>query len=472
MSCYVFLGPTLPAGRGGVACSMPSTCRRCARAICCGWCGRRGPGRSGSSTATSARCRPAGTRRSCSRSRRACTCSAPPAWARLRAAELDGFGMVGVGRVYEAYRSGTFEPYRSRAVRGRRRGRRSCMARPRPATSPLSEAMVNIRATLARAADVRRHRRRSPATRWRRRARPALLPDRSYAAAPGRGRRWTRTGRIGRAGALAAGRAQSIVKRADALGDAGAMRRLSGRRPATVRRRLPAGGERRVARRSGRGGPRRPSGEPTWPSLCSTRRAWPPSAGGRPAAPRRRAAGRACTPPTGAAFDADERPSGARMLATLRAERGPARQRDLEAWCRRSSTSTGDGLRAGSPPTRRRLDALADVEAPSGARLPARPAAAGWALRSLARPRDREARRPGRAGRAACSTTGRRTELVLLARTAGRAAGARRYRRLCPIAGLRRRRRSGARALARAGLAAASPSTASPSGFRWRARRQ
>ena len=29
----------------------------------------------------------------------------------LRAAELDGFGMVGVGRVYEAYRSGTFEPY-------------------------------------------------------------------------------------------------------------------------------------------------------------------------------------------------------------------------------------------------------------------------------------------------------------------------------------------------------------------------
>ena len=70
----------------------------------------------------------------------------------LRAAELDGFGMVGVGRVYEAYRSGTFEPYIAEpfedddevaVVHG-------------PAETghvAISEAMVNLRATFAHAAE-------------------------------------------------------------------------------------------------------------------------------------------------------------------------------------------------------------------------------------------------------------------------------------------------------------------------------
>ena len=70
----------------------------------------------------------------------------------LRAAELDGFGMVGIGSVYAAYRLGRFEPYRQEPfedddevaiVHG-------------PAETGfvnLSEAMVNIRATLARAAE-------------------------------------------------------------------------------------------------------------------------------------------------------------------------------------------------------------------------------------------------------------------------------------------------------------------------------
>jgi hypothetical protein len=68
----------------------------------------------------------------------------------LRAAELDRFGMVGVGRIYEGYRAGTFPPYAGEAfedddevaiVHG-------------PAETgyvAASEAMVDIRATLAEA---------------------------------------------------------------------------------------------------------------------------------------------------------------------------------------------------------------------------------------------------------------------------------------------------------------------------------
>ena len=67
----------------------------------------------------------------------------------LRAAELHGFGMLGVGRIFDAYRTGVFEPYASTfedddevaVVHG-------------PAQTgyvAVSEAMVNIRATLAEA---------------------------------------------------------------------------------------------------------------------------------------------------------------------------------------------------------------------------------------------------------------------------------------------------------------------------------
>ncbi|MGD9507866.1 MAG: TfuA-like protein [Geminicoccaceae bacterium] len=69
----------------------------------------------------------------------------------LRAAELDGFGMVGVGEVYAAYRSGRFEPYGSEPFED---DDEVAVLHGPPETGyvALSEAMVNIRATLARAA--------------------------------------------------------------------------------------------------------------------------------------------------------------------------------------------------------------------------------------------------------------------------------------------------------------------------------
>ena len=68
----------------------------------------------------------------------------------LRAAELSPFGMVGVGRIFEAYRSGVLEPYGDvpfedddevAVIHGP----------PEMGYVALSEAMVNIRATLAEA---------------------------------------------------------------------------------------------------------------------------------------------------------------------------------------------------------------------------------------------------------------------------------------------------------------------------------
>jgi hypothetical protein len=68
----------------------------------------------------------------------------------LRAAELRAFGMVGVGRVFDAYVSGRFAPFPEpfedddevAVVHG-----------PAEAGYPSSDAMVDIRATLARAVD-------------------------------------------------------------------------------------------------------------------------------------------------------------------------------------------------------------------------------------------------------------------------------------------------------------------------------
>lgn len=61
----------------------------------------------------------------------------------LRAAELHSFGMVGVGRIFEAYRSGTLEDDDEVAV---------IHGPPETGYVALSEAMVNMRATLAEAA--------------------------------------------------------------------------------------------------------------------------------------------------------------------------------------------------------------------------------------------------------------------------------------------------------------------------------
>ncbi len=64
----------------------------------------------------------------------------------LRAAELDRFGMVGVGVIYEAYRNGTLEDDDEVAV---------AHAPAENEFRPLSEAMVNIRATLRAAATAK-----------------------------------------------------------------------------------------------------------------------------------------------------------------------------------------------------------------------------------------------------------------------------------------------------------------------------
>ncbi len=69
----------------------------------------------------------------------------------LRAAELAQFGMLGAGRVFEAYRAGRFAPYEDpfedddevAVVHG-----------PEEAGYPASEALVDIRATLAAAAEA------------------------------------------------------------------------------------------------------------------------------------------------------------------------------------------------------------------------------------------------------------------------------------------------------------------------------
>lgn len=68
----------------------------------------------------------------------------------LRAAELDSFGMVGVGAVYAAYRSGRFEPYDAELFED---DDEVAVVHGPPETGyvALSQAMVNIRATLAQA---------------------------------------------------------------------------------------------------------------------------------------------------------------------------------------------------------------------------------------------------------------------------------------------------------------------------------
>ncbi|MFC7100826.1 TfuA-like protein [Nonomuraea rubra] len=77
---------------------------------------------------------------------RGCTSSAPPAWA-LRAAELERYGMVGVGTVFEQYACGRLTDDDEVALRYSHDDGRYV---------PLSEPMVNIRATLlaARAAGL------------------------------------------------------------------------------------------------------------------------------------------------------------------------------------------------------------------------------------------------------------------------------------------------------------------------------
>jgi hypothetical protein len=71
----------------------------------------------------------------------------------LRAAELAPFGMRGVGRIFEAYRSGVFAPYGDEAFEDEDEVA-VVHAPPDAGYQPLSEAMVNIRSTLAAAASA------------------------------------------------------------------------------------------------------------------------------------------------------------------------------------------------------------------------------------------------------------------------------------------------------------------------------
>ncbi len=117
----------------------------------------------------------------------------------LRAAELHDFGMIGVGTVFEAYRDGVLTDDDEVAVR---------LGAEETGYRPLSEAMVNIRATLhaAEAAGVLTLRTRLALERF---AKALYYPERSYEALLaagmdagtddvelGRLRKWLPTGRI------------------------------------------------------------------------------------------------------------------------------------------------------------------------------------------------------------------------------------------------------------------------------------
>ncbi len=69
----------------------------------------------------------------------------------LRAAELEQFGMVGVGRIFAAYRDGVLAPYTGEPFEDD--DEVAVVHGPAESGYPSSEAMVNIRCTLAKAAD-------------------------------------------------------------------------------------------------------------------------------------------------------------------------------------------------------------------------------------------------------------------------------------------------------------------------------
>jgi hypothetical protein len=70
----------------------------------------------------------------------------------LRAAELGAFGMIGIGRIFEAYASGAFPPYAEEVFEDD--DEVAVVHGPVDSSYVASEAMVNIRATLAAAADA------------------------------------------------------------------------------------------------------------------------------------------------------------------------------------------------------------------------------------------------------------------------------------------------------------------------------
>jgi hypothetical protein len=224
----------------------------------------------------------------------------------LRAAETEAFGMIGVGEVYEAFRSGTLEDDDEVAV----------IHGPEDAGfRPLSEAMVNIRATLRAAAEAGVLSRSSglaleaEAKRWHfpERCYPALLRRGAALGVPdaetARLRAWLARGRVD-------------LKRADALAMLRRIRAavkdgLPGERPRfvfehtvfwerVVRRVHVArpGPARGPLARSDRGDDSRlERGEADGPSRPSPPRRGPTGAGGRGRGRRRRHRARPRRPP-------------------------------------------------------------------------------------------------------------------------------------------------------------------------------
>ena len=70
----------------------------------------------------------------------------------LRAAELDQFGMIGVGRIYEAYATGTFDPFEDAFEDD---DEVAVLHGPAETGYAATEAMVDVRATLALAMETR-----------------------------------------------------------------------------------------------------------------------------------------------------------------------------------------------------------------------------------------------------------------------------------------------------------------------------
>ncbi len=244
----------------------------------------------------------------------------------LRAAELDSFGMVGVGRIYEAYRSGVFEPFADEPFDG---DDEVAIVHGPAETGYVtaSEAMVDIRATLAAATASGII---SPTLRDTlvRLAKELPYPERSlarviaasrsaYPAEFGALERWLPTGRI-------------ELKRADAGELLTTMRTFLACDPPPFAAdfRLECSAAWREAVAASRSPP--PGDEPTLADLIRDEARLAP---GGMAALRRRAVERL------AALERADRealvPSEAMIrssIATLRQERGLLRHQELESW--------------------------------------------------------------------------------------------------------------------------------------------
>ena len=276
----------------------------------------------------------------------------------LRAAELDGLGMVGVGRVYEAYRSGTFQPYGPEpfedddevaVVHG-------------PAETgyvALSEAMVNMRATFAHAAE------QGVIDAGTRDALVAVgkvlfYPERSYAAVLGAGRAQGLDAEAITRLELWLPASRVDVKQSDARAMLARMGDLLARDPVPFAAafRLEASSAWRDAVAATDHAAREEGGLDEL--VLDEVRLHPTAADGLLRRAVERLAALVAADRRGMQLDAA---AERRAAEAIRAARGLMRQRDLETWCR-GLDLPGDGL-ARLVADEARLLALTEVEAPA-----------------------------------------------------------------------------------------------------------